>query len=1458
MEKKSFNYQYDVFLSWTSANRSIKNRFKQMLLDTTFKGRKLSVFDSDEASALVGYYPVEQIDKVYASKVFVLFLSDALLNDPLITGTGKYSECISEAKAARDAEKEARLAIVPFNLSCSIFDKRWEELAPHEKIFYGVSLFRSRISAVYDENGEPNAETMDDLLSKTLAAIADIEEGKHTRERTATDKFLQRDDLAQSGFIGRTALIEETLRALGEEKPLTVALWGIGGIGKSRLAARVAELAYEREFLDCPQIAVLSETIKTDVRDSLRFLDGIRFTDSFYQQRMNGVFDERRKREQKLAVLGDMPKHSLLVIDNFNDVGEQALEILQRLPCRVLITCRENPKRTAATPVLPIRVDSLDETDARELFLAQSGLAEQNCSEENFHALFEHVGGHTKAICLFARLVQRHKKTIGEVLNEMSSIETMNELVPDADREDKIANHLTALFKMGDFTDDSKFILKNLCLIAESMLPERDLATLVTGDGQPHFTNGLYPLEDAGWVERRVVNGTEYIALHPLLSEVAHFNLNPTAEDVPALIVYLKGRAKNRFKEGVSYDSARTEADALYFAIRRLARSGSLCRDLWEVYCEYCRALGTFPYTEEQCEVLLSGGTLAKEDAKIVQAYHDMLVLEQDPSRIELLEPYLDHLYAASDDYAWVSRTLSVSAAPLLANKSATTRTRLAVEHALRRAAEQKDDLAVYSLSVYALLFGGTQKTLPFLRAYLRERRKEQKQNGEDPNGSYLFLKFYEAVFHFTPKMTPDTLLSGEYFEKLAKAIQKVTQKEAGIGSTLKMFLAHPASFIRYMYSLFLADGLPADDPFFYVFLGLVNFSYSMVDGDSVNAEQLYRTIMALYEQLAAKGLTYQDVAQVTSSFIGYIQRVFPASVQFELSSFAQNVLRLPQRLTMQELDKLRANAMIVFSFGPINSVIESAKNLLESARLSHMPADEFYNLSVDLGERLYAGGEKKLAVGLYGEALRWYRENLPKSQTLHRLLLDLLHLSAKEIGWNGRDTYYEIFDLYLAGCEPYDIDAVYAYEWYLNRRFELLDFIPDKAILPKAWEETTEDLLARLETFSKDIMHYTKKERERILGCYIAFSTNREKHLHGEIAPLFPRLDAMLAGVISRTHGETRDRAKLARLLVKTREDHADIEAKLNFLRFAVKTRMDFSGNLPAEFCHVFRRLTASANLGEVRTALFTLLKRKKFGRRGKVFCLYEELFGRLAIPDDAAETAAPQKAAISATGSKLYATALTLYADNFLIPNRLRKLHNFSRWAAEVMCVIAIRSKLVSPADRKVLSRYAKQFRDDALTEDRAGKGLAVTEEELKAVLSDIITAAEGASDPMACWRAWLGEESRAYSLLCSLFETDEYSEETKTQAQEAGVADSLSNVTKQLVYRFLQKNLALASIHSDLLSRADWDAQQAYCELIESMFDDTDLQAKLANAQRSATISLHYSTQRIFPVETLGRPK
>lgn len=72
--------QYDVFLSWTNADRSIKSRFKQMLLDTTFKGRKLAVFDSGDASAIVGYYPSERVDKVSESKVYVLFLQAQLAN----------------------------------------------------------------------------------------------------------------------------------------------------------------------------------------------------------------------------------------------------------------------------------------------------------------------------------------------------------------------------------------------------------------------------------------------------------------------------------------------------------------------------------------------------------------------------------------------------------------------------------------------------------------------------------------------------------------------------------------------------------------------------------------------------------------------------------------------------------------------------------------------------------------------------------------------------------------------------------------------------------------------------------------------------------------------------------------------------------------------------------------------------------------------------------------------------------------------------------------------------------------------------------------------------------------------------------------------------------------------------------------------------------------------------------
>ena len=84
-------YLYDVYMSFTGADRELKNDIAKRLVDETgFK----NVYDSD--AYCKGQFRQDYMEALTKSKVFLMILSDNLRNDPAVTQTGTLSEVRKE------------------------------------------------------------------------------------------------------------------------------------------------------------------------------------------------------------------------------------------------------------------------------------------------------------------------------------------------------------------------------------------------------------------------------------------------------------------------------------------------------------------------------------------------------------------------------------------------------------------------------------------------------------------------------------------------------------------------------------------------------------------------------------------------------------------------------------------------------------------------------------------------------------------------------------------------------------------------------------------------------------------------------------------------------------------------------------------------------------------------------------------------------------------------------------------------------------------------------------------------------------------------------------------------------------------------------------------------------------------------------------------------------------------
>jgi predicted ATPase/DNA-binding SARP family transcriptional activator/Flp pilus assembly protein TadD len=216
-----------------------------------------------------------------------------------------------------------------------------------------------------DVNAEPDAETQAlfthlrtdarrqaaDVTSVTRISVPTRTERSPITERTASRAVILPRPLSE--FIGRTREMEAIKRALKASRLVT--LMGIGGVGKTRLAIRVAEEVAE------------------DFPDGVRFVDLSPLSDPMLVAKTVaaalGVPEQagRSLTDSLCEYLGE--QHFLLILDNCEHLPEECARLitalLQECPnIRILATSRQRLRVTGETMR---RVPPLDLPDRRQL-----------------------------------------------------------------------------------------------------------------------------------------------------------------------------------------------------------------------------------------------------------------------------------------------------------------------------------------------------------------------------------------------------------------------------------------------------------------------------------------------------------------------------------------------------------------------------------------------------------------------------------------------------------------------------------------------------------------------------------------------------------------------------------------------------------------------------------------------------------------------------------------------------------------------------------------------------------------------------------------------------------------------------------------------------------------------------------------------------------------------------------
>jgi len=1024
-------YQYDVFLSFTGADRDLKNQIGRYL-----KQLELSYYDSDLYCK--GQFRPDFCQALDQSRVYLMILSDNLRKIPTEGSAQTLTEVRRECSLACELEARNELNIVILCLSEFFrFDRPFHDHSDQIGwFFYSSTRGFSQIRGIVDENGLLILPSLESVGAQCKSFVESRKAGKPVisqapRYEIATEALVDR-----GLFVGRESMIEAAYDAY-RAGDRAVILTGMGGIGKTTLAVEIARQCEEKEGLRCLQVVHINEVAQNGAdashptdpngkksehsRDAFRtVVSSVTYTKDVYDSLL--TLAERDRYERKLSALRALPETVLLVIDNFNHITENDVrELLSKLQCRLLITTRsgmEEPIEGATA----LSVDSLSGDEAYEMFCRISG---KECERKTFDGLYASVGGHTITLCIMAKMMAMHKMTIDSLIEQMGELETFDARVDFRHNEygdsNTVLGHLETLFGISEFGENGCRILRSMSILANGTIPVDDLMEMLSLRNR----NEILELTRSGWLElqTREENGMarEYLYLHPILSRLMAKQLTPTEENVGEMIAYLS-RKCDEARSNMTYADATVLEDGLYYACYVIAGgSKRLSNALWTRFVEVNHLLGNVEETAKKTELLAA--RIADVDTRsVIFAYADMITLEQYPTRVEILEKYLVTLKHNARDYKWVMRSLSVTLAHINGVEKFRPFLLQALDSAIDAAMAQEDDFALLDLFVYYMIATKNMKALfRRMRAYIRAQRRKGKESGS--------LVYLDLLLGGSTAMAAKN--ASDYISKTIANLTALMNDQ--YGTTLKMVLLHPIALTKLSRWGKRITKLDQNDPMLLPLTVISGEVDRFATDGQFDAGALIEMTVHMYQTRLEQQTT---LTSATDAVRGILQMLHAFPEDIVRRGTGELVDRVDMNhISIQSLSNLQVAMLINREFNNREAVTQAKQVIDVLHRLYPEGHSSILSATISYGDVCEAFGDTGDALRAYAEVFGQLQEKSPDSAELVKLAQKMLRLpetSFFSVEW--LDGLYEIAQ---TDTEPLTSNHLYRMSNYLYRLFD-------------------------------------------------------------------------------------------------------------------------------------------------------------------------------------------------------------------------------------------------------------------------------------------------------------------------------------------------------------------------------------------------------------------------------------
>jgi len=321
-------------------------------------------------------------------------------------------------------------------------------------------------------------------------------------------------------FFGREDKLAEMWDEFNTGKRIII-LWGIDGIGKTKLARNFANVY--KKYIGRTHEIRLENKIQGQISSLLdTVIQGFRFS-SDIEKKCSGCLDAGLEYKLKKAVLNELSESELIFIDNINLTSKTDINNLMELNCKFIITSQT---RIDYEQVATINVKELDFSVLKNIFIFESNL--NNCidfnDEEKLRLLFVNVNHHTMTVKLLARLMCFHNKTIDDLLNiSENMVDDKSVIDEDFGNLNTTIGHLINIYKNTKITQSEQRFLNNLALISSKGINADQFLKWLNLENY----NEINSLSSLSWV---IFNkDTKNIRLHPIITTtlLAMNTINP-------------------------------------------------------------------------------------------------------------------------------------------------------------------------------------------------------------------------------------------------------------------------------------------------------------------------------------------------------------------------------------------------------------------------------------------------------------------------------------------------------------------------------------------------------------------------------------------------------------------------------------------------------------------------------------------------------------------------------------------------------------------------------------------------------------------------------------------------------------------------------------------------------------------------------------------------------------------